>query len=123
MSEASIGNKAEQIAVGFACQRNADHASNQSPTTAIIQLANDILGGKIKDPTKGADHWYSPFSMPKETQSSLCKRPVGTGIMNCNGGLESACGITKNYKPDWAASNKQVTILGVRDCYFKFFKL
>jgi hypothetical protein len=56
MSEASIGNKAEQIAVGFACQRNADHASNQSPTTAIIQLANDILGGKIKDPTKGADH-------------------------------------------------------------------
>jgi hypothetical protein len=123
MSEASIGNKAEQTAIGFACQRNSNHASNQSPTAAITQLAKDILDGKIKDPTQGANHWYSPSSMPKETQSSLCKKPVGTGVMDCGGGLESACGTTKNYKPSWATASNQVTISGVRDCYFKFFKL
>lgn len=123
MSEASIYNRAEQTAIGFACQRNRIHASNQSPTNAIIQLAKDILGGKISDPTRGANHWYSPHSMPKQSQSSLCKRPVGKGIMDCNGGLETVCGTTKNYKPNWAAASKQVSIPGVRDCYFKFFKL
>jgi hypothetical protein len=123
MSEASIGNKVEQTAIGFACQRNSNHASNQSPTSAITQLAKDILAGKVSDPTQGANHWYSPSSMPKETQSSQCSKPIGTGNMDCSGGLESACGTTKNYKPSWATSNKQVTISGVRDCYYKFFKL
>ena len=123
MSEASIGNKAEQTAIGFACQRNTNHAKNQSPTATIIQLAKDILAGKVVDPTKGANHWYSPRSMPKETESSKCKSPIGRGSMDCSGGLENACGTTKNYKPSWATASKQVTIADVRDCYYKFFKL
>ncbi len=122
MSEASIGNKVEQTAIGFACQRNSNHASNQNPTASITQLAKDILAGKVQDPTEGANHWYSPRSMPKETQSQLCKEPVGTGIMDCSGGLENACGTTENYKPSWATANRQIVIPGVRDCYYKFFK-
>jgi hypothetical protein len=81
------------------------------------------LGDKVNDPRKGANHWYSPFSMPKETQSSRCTKPVGTDVMDCGGGLESACGTAQNYKPGWAMTSKQATIPGVRDCYYKFFKL
>jgi hypothetical protein len=123
MSEAWISNKAEQIAIGFACQRNRKHASNQRPTVAITRLAEDILRWKIPDPTGEANHWYSPFSMPKDAQSSQCKRPVGTGIMDCSGGLESVCGSRKNYKPNWAIASKQIRVSNVRDCYYKFFKL
>ena len=123
MSEASIGNKVEQTAIGFACQRNSNHASNQNPTSAVTQLAKDILGRKVIDPTNGANHWYSPSSMPKESQSSKCKKPIGSGVMDCGGGLESACGNTKNYRPTWAAASKQVIISGVRECYYKFYKL
>jgi hypothetical protein len=122
MSEASVGNTIEKTAIGFACQRNSNHASNQNPTPAITQLAKDILAGKVSDPTEGANHWYSPRSMPKESQSSLCKKPVGTGIMDCSGGLETVCGTTKNYKPSWATADRQIIISGVRDCYYKFFK-
>ena len=122
-SEASVYNSLEQIAIGFACQRNRNHASNQNPPAVITQLAKDILGGKIRDPTRGANHWYSPYSMPEERQSSLCKRPIGKGNMDCNGGLEAVCDNKKTYKPRWALASKQVFISGVRDCYFKFFKL
>lgn len=123
MSEASIGNKAEQTAIGFACQRNSNHASNQSPTVVITQLAKDILDGKMKDPTKGANHWYSPSKMPKEAESTRCKKPIGSGVMDCGGQLETVCGNAKTYKPSWATSTKQILIPDVRDCYFKFFKL
>lgn len=123
MSEASIYSKAEQTAIGFACQRNSNHAKNQTPTPAIIQLAKDILAGSITDPTQGANHWYSPYSMPKQSESSKCKKPIGSGNMDCSGGLESVCSREKNYKPSWAVASKQVIIAGVRDCYFKFFKL
>jgi hypothetical protein len=123
MSEASIGNRAEQTAIGFACQRNRNHASNQRPTADVTQLAKDILNGKINDPTQGADHWYSPRSMPRETQKTRCKKPVGTGVMDCDGGLESVCGGGKNYKPRWATESRKITIPNVRDCNYKFFNL
>ncbi|CAF4011138.1 unnamed protein product [Adineta steineri] len=123
MSEASIGNSIEQTAIGFACQRNLKHASNQRPTPKITQLAKDILEGRVHDPTRGANHWYSPYSMPKENEKSKCKRPIGTGHMDCRGGLEQACDGKKNYKPSWANSNKQVDIPDVRACRYKFFKL
>lgn len=116
MSEASIGNKEEQIAVGFACQRNSKHAKNQTPTKAILDLAEKIVNGTISDPTKGANHWYSPRSMPKEGQE--------TKGYDVKGGLEQVEGVSKkNYKPGWADSKKEVHIAGVRPAYFKFFKI
>ncbi|CAF1461187.1 unnamed protein product [Adineta steineri] len=123
MSEASIGNSIEQTAIGFACQRNLKHASNQRPTPKITQLAKDILEERVHDPTRGANHWYSPYSMPKENEERKCKQPIGTGHTDCRGGLEQACDGKKNYKPSWANSNKQVVIPGMRPCRYKFFKL
>ncbi|CAF1016685.1 unnamed protein product [Adineta steineri] len=123
MSEASTGNRNEQIAIGFACQRNRNHASNQPPTYNVTKLAQDILARKINDTTNGANHWYSPRSMPNETQRFRCKKPIGTGHMDCNGGLEKSCEKSRNYKPGWAKNRNPVYIPNVRDCYFKFFLL
>lgn len=123
MSEASIGTQEEKIAIGFACQRNRNHAGNQSPSAAVTQLARNILAGRIRDPTGGANHWYSPRSMPKETQKSLCRSPIGRGNMDCRGGLESVCSSGRNYKPSWAAGRTHISIAGVRDCFFKFYRL
>ncbi|CAF0965563.1 unnamed protein product [Adineta steineri] len=123
MSEASTGNRNEQIAIGFACQRNRNHASNQPPTYNVTKLAQDILAGKINDITNGANHWYSPRSMPSEAEKPRCKKPFGAGRMDCNGGLEKSCGKSRNYKPGWAKNRNPVYIPNVRDCYFKFFLL
>ncbi|CAF1031799.1 unnamed protein product [Adineta steineri] len=90
MSEASTGNRNEQIAISFACQRNRNHASNQRPTPSVIKLAQDILAGKINDITNGAKQWYSPRSMPSEAQKIRCKKSVGIGRMDSNGGLEKS---------------------------------
>lgn len=139
MSEASIGNRSEQIAIGFACQRNRAHASGQVPTEAIKKLAEDIglfltsvlrmpyfqifflVKGLIADPTNGADHWYSPRSMPMEDEAYKCKPQ---GLFDCGGGLEQVQGLPKkNYKPRWADEKKKVVIPGVREAYFKFYAI
>lgn len=123
MSEAPHGNRPEQIAIGFACERNPNHASGKFPNAAVTRLAQDIGAHRISDPTQGANRWYSPESMPKEADKVRCTKPVGSGAIDCSGGLESVCGTTKNYKPGWAAASKQVNMSGVRHCNFKFFKL
>jgi hypothetical protein len=122
MSEASFGTRIEQTAIGFACLRNRNHASNQHPTPAVTQLARNILSGRANDLTKGANRWYSPLSMPNRMQRSRCKIPFGGGMMDCNGGLENACGPAGNYKPNWAKDRHQIIIPGVRSCYFKFYR-
>ncbi len=62
MSEAAMGNRIEQIAIGFACFRN------RNPLPGVVRLAQDILSGRISDPTKGANRWYSPVAMPNQMQ-------------------------------------------------------
>ncbi|CAF0853622.1 unnamed protein product [Adineta steineri] len=59
----------------------------------------DIIAGKINDITNGANHRYSPRSMPSEAQKLRCKKSIGTGRMDCNGGLERSCEKSQNYKP------------------------
>ncbi|CAF1448858.1 unnamed protein product [Didymodactylos carnosus] len=123
MSEGSIGYLAEKTALAFVCQRNSKHARNQEPSTAVLNLAKRVLAGKIPDLTKGASHWYSPRSMPSSAQKSKCSPPIGTGNMDCRGGLESVCSPSvKSYKPSWATRG-YIEISGVRPCYFKFHKL
>ena len=123
MAEAPLGNKVEQTAIGFACPRNPNHGSNRNPYTYMIRVAQDINAGRVSDPSKEANRWYSPYSMPKEAESAKCKQPIGKGTVDCGGGLENPCGTTKNYKPSWVVSNKQVTVAGARDCYYKLFKM
>lgn len=81
------------------------------------------MKGKVSDPSQEVNHWYPPFAMPKETESTMCTSPVGNGPLNCGGGLENVCGTIQNYIPGWAVPSKQVNITGVRDCYYKFFIL
>ncbi|CAF1134308.1 unnamed protein product [Adineta steineri] len=50
----------------------------------------DILAGKINDITNGANNSYSPRSMSSEAQKIRCKKSIGTGRMDCNGGLEKS---------------------------------
>ncbi len=70
---------------------------------------------KVKDWTAGANHWYSPRSMPKEGDS--CKG------FDCSGGLEQTEGLSKrNYRPGWAAKCPYINIAGVRPAYFKFHR-
>ncbi len=123
MTEGAIGNRAEQIAIGFACQQNPNCASDKDPTPVVTQLAAYILEGRIYDPTNGANRWFSPTRMPKESQKSLCRDPIGSGILDCDGGLQVSCGITERYRPGWATPDKQVNIRGVRNCSYRFFKL
>ena len=124
MSEAAIGNRIEQTAIGFGClrNRNRNRVSHRYPSPAVNQLARDILIGRANDPTKGANRWYSPVSMPNRMQRSRCNIPFGAGAEDCNGGLENVCGPAGNYKPNWAKDRYQVIIPGVRSCYFKFYR-
>ena len=115
MSEASIGNQAEQIAIGFASQRNSNHATNQVPSASVLALAESIVRGEVVDNSGGATHWYSPRSMPKEGDE--------TKGFDVGGGLEQTTGLSKkNYRPKWASTMTHVAIDGVRDQYFKFYK-
>ena len=119
MSEAGgeyYATKEEQVAIGYASQRNPKHVSSTASTRAVQDIADDIVGGKIPDNTEGANHWYSPNKMPKEGDSCAG--------FDCGGGLEQTPGLSKkNYKPSWAKEDKYIDISGVRPGHLKFYKL
>ena len=111
----SIGNRNDQIVVGWICgMRNRPCAAAAgNPGQNYINLARDICEGRIPDPTGGANHFYSPYSMPKEGEGHKCKP---RGNYDCAGGLEKVPGMsTKTYKPGWATTNTFVSVPGTRD--------
>jgi hypothetical protein len=78
MSEASVGTREEQVAVGWTVINRLDshrygnsiehivktwYAYDQEPTEEIKALAKDLLERKILDPTDGATHFFSPRKM------------------------------------------------------------
>lgn len=127
MSEASVGNYAEQVAVGSTVinrmYRNnttnvsdvwSAYAHNQIPSHEMLELSANLLTGKILDNTKGATHYYSPRSMPK--------KGFPTEGFDIGGGLERISGrATENYKPSFANLLKYVDIPDVREGYYKFY--
>ncbi|CAF1167122.1 unnamed protein product [Adineta steineri] len=123
MSESASGNRAEHIAMGFACSRNPNHLSNIFPNPDITRIAQDINAHRLSDPTQGANRWYSPRLMPQESESAKCRGPIGSGSIDCGGGLETHCGTSRNYKPSWATADKYIVIGDVRPCYYKFYKI
>jgi len=116
-------NEVELTVQGYICQRDSNHTSNKSPKQVVIQLASSILQGQISDPTQGANRWFSPRLMPKESEKSQCRQPIGEGTLDCDGGLEVSCGATERYRPGWAIPDKQITLSKVRDCECKIFKI
>jgi len=128
MSEASIDNPAEQIAVGSTVinrmlrnntSRVEDvwgaYAHGQDPTDALRTTTRDLLTGDIPDTTAGATHFYSPRSMPLEGDP-IAGYDVG-------GDLERTPGLPRaNYRPSWANTYDPRPVLGVREGYYRFFE-
>jgi hypothetical protein len=127
MSEASIGNYDERVAVGNTVlnrmYRNKTtnvedvwnaYSRNQNPSKEMIDLAGSLLSGNISDNTGGATHYYSPRSMPKIGRS--------TAGYDVGGGLEQVPGLlSRNYRPSFASSFNYVNIPEVREGYYKFY--
>lgn len=88
----------------------------QEPPPEIKELASKLLRGQITDPTKGATHFFSPISMPKEGES--------TKGFDIGGGLQEVPGITKRiYFPSWTRELVWVGDLArVRTKYFMFYR-
>ena len=138
MSEASIGNRAEKIAVGYTVlnrmKRNKKDkvasvkrgfAYNQKPNQDIKKLAREILAGEVADNSGGATHFYSPNAMPWEGEENKNIRRLKRHfeVFNTRGGLEQTEGLPKrNYKPGWAKIFEKVDVKGTRKAYFKFHR-
>lgn len=132
-SEAGIGNATEKEAIGWAIKNGmmavnsykvADakakisFAAGDPGTDADIAMAKDILGKDAsKDTTKGAIKWYSPQSMPPH--NSNCS------ASDCTGGtVELTDEPGKSSKaPGFHKHMTFVPLAGVRQWYFRFYKL
>jgi len=148
VSEASIGTRDEQIAVGWTVRNRMTrnnttrvaevvivngydkYAHNQSPTAYYYELARSILESNGSDPTSGATHFFSPRSFRVDQITPDPYNP-NRGYYNSNhspvdigGGREWTAGLpVQNYRPSWVNSLSPVWPAGyIRDMYFKFFK-
>ncbi len=133
MSEASIGTREEQIAVGWTvlnrlhsgryggsvkevATQPKQYAYGQAPTQSIIELAAKLLRGGIGDPTGGATHFFSPRGMPKEGEP--------TSGYDVGGGLHEVPGIPQRvYFPSWTKTLSWIgDLANVRRAYFMFYR-
>jgi hypothetical protein len=128
MSEASIGNDPERASVGFTVVNRlkmfgktavdqvwSAYAHNQAPTAELVALARQLLAGQRVDITKGATHFYSPRSMPKEGDA--------TGGFDVGGGLELVPPLqVRTFAPSWIKTMQLVEIDGVRPAFYKFYR-
>jgi hypothetical protein len=128
MSEASVGNNAERVSVGFTMLNRLKasghssvsqvwgaYAHNQSPTGALVELARQLLAGQRADITDGCTHFYSPRSMPRQGQ------PIGN--FDVGGGLELVPPLAvKTYAPSWTKTMEFIDVFEVRPSYYKFYR-
>ncbi len=140
MSEASVGNQAEQSAVAYTIlnrmKRNkknqvqdvwGKYAHNQSPSQKILDFSRDILSCKIADNSAGATHFYSPKQMPPEGKCPKKDFPHCSykGVTyDVSGGVEHIPGHIGNYRPGFANDSRYdyVDIAKARDWYYKFYR-
>lgn len=151
MSEASVGNKVEQTAVGWTVTNRmlrdgttkvsdvwSAYAHNQAPTQPIINLARSILSGASPDPTGGATHYYSPRSFRVDqlrlvktlvnghTLYTVYSGNVKQDVLKDKSGVpvtEQTPGLpARNYIPRWAPSLIPAKVAGARPAYFKFYR-
>lgn len=91
------------------------YAHSREPTSADLSLAEDVLTCSVADNSAGATHYYSPYSMPKEGDS--------TGGYNVGGGLEKVPGLSeRNYRPDWSRTMIRAYVVGPQQKFFKFYR-
>ncbi|MDD4652348.1 MAG: cell wall hydrolase [Methanothrix sp.] len=133
MSEASIGNNEERIAVAWTIinrvnspkfpnticavvNQPSQYATNQVPTQEILDLANSLLLNTVSDITEGSVYFFSPIGMPKEGDD--------TNGYDVGGGLHDVAGINRRvFFPSWTLTNEYVgDIPGIRPAYFMFYR-
>ena len=123
-----IATEAERRAVAYTVLNRMDrngtndvtdvwdaYAYSEDPTSESLALAEDVLTCSVPDNSKGATHFYSPVSMPKEGES--------TDGYSVGGGLEWTPGLEdRNYRPSWAVEFPRGYVPGAAPKRFKFYR-
>jgi hypothetical protein len=130
VSEASVGNEEEQRAVAWTVRNRLDrglsllsYAMDGTPNRAwYFELAREVLTASAEaDVTKGATHFFSPRSMPRQGQEDRCKP---NGIYDCDGGLVFVEGLeTPAYAPYWHLLYQWLPVPGIRKTHFLFYRI
>jgi len=131
VSEASVGNEEEQRAVAWTFRNRLDrglsllsYAMDGTPTREwYFELAREVLTAPPEaDVTKGATHFFSPRSMPRQGQEDRCK--AHGGIYDCDGGLVFVEGLdTPAYAPFWHLLYEWLPVAGIRKTHFLFYRI
>ncbi len=131
VSEASVGNENEQRAVAWTFRNRLDrglsiysYAMNNMPNDDwYFQLAGQVLTAPVEaDVSKGATHFFSPRSMPRQGEEARCK--AGGGIYDCQGGLVFVEGLdTPAYAPFWHLLYEWLPCEGIRKTHFLFYRI
>jgi hypothetical protein len=131
VSESSVGNPEEQQAVAWTFRNRLDrglsllsYAMNHTPNQEIyFDLAREVLTSPTElDVTRGATHFFSPRSMPRQGEEHRCKS--GGGIYDCEGGLVFVEGLdTPAYAPFWHLLYEWLPVPGIRKTHFLFYRI
>lgn len=131
VSEASVGNENEQRAVAWTFRNRLDrglsvrsYATNHTPNDEwYYQLAGEVLTAPVEaDVSKGATHFFSPRSMPRQGEEALCK--ANGGIYDCQGGLVFVEGLDRPaYAPFWHLLYEWLPCEGIRKTHFLFYRI
>jgi Cell Wall Hydrolase len=132
MSEASLGTQEERVAIAWVIFNRVSSpsfpnticgvaleprqfATNQNPTTEILNLARSLISHPGIDPIGGATYFFSPISMPKEGDP--------TDGFDVGGGLHTVPGISgRVYFPSWTNTLYWVGNLpNIRQTHYMFF--
>lgn len=131
--EANNGNATEKKAIAWAIRNemvrlNTYKASSakshfkfvtKTPGAAETTLAETILGAGISaDISSGAIKWYSPKSMPPQKGDCKTNRECGGGKVTLTSDKKRW-----SYAPSFHKHMSFVAIPGVREWYFRFYKL
>ena len=92
----------------------------KTPTPATVAIAQDILDGRLLDPTNGATHFYSPQSMRQETAPN--RRSDGRMLESVPGVVDNAKQPVRNERPAYALVFEAKPMPGIPESSYKFYK-
>lgn len=131
VSEASVGNQEEQRAVAWTFRNRLDrglsllsYAMDRTPNSEhYFELARQVLTAPADaDVTKGATHFFSPRSMPRQGEEGRCK--AKGGVYDCQGGLVFVEGLdVPTYAPFWHLLYEWLPVPGIRKTHFLFYRI
>lgn len=123
-----VANDTERTAVAYSVLNRMDrngttdvtdewdaYAHSKEPSSESLALARDVLTCSVADESRGATHFYSPQSMPKEGED--------TSGYDTGGGLEWTPGLDdRNYRPSWSVDFPRCYVPDAVQKRFKFYR-